>query len=428
MAIAVFLISFVVFLFIGVPVCFSLGATSLLTGVVIWGIDGVPLATLAQRILAGVNNFTTLAIPLFLLCGQLMNEGDLTEKIFNIAQDCVGHLRGGLGYVNVLGSVIFAGMSGSAPADAAGLGSIEIKAMTESGFDAEFSAAVTGCSALISPIIPPSVSMVMYGVLTSCNVSALFMGGIIPGLLMALAQCYVVHIFAKKRNYPISPKPTRKKFFEDLKESIFPLLAPVIIVGGVWSGWFTPTESAGIAVFYMLILILVVYKTMKVKEVWNFCKRAIIDCSAILMVMACVSVYSYVLNLTNVPKIVATAILGLTTNPIIIMLMLVAFLLFIGCFMSTMQSIMLFTPIFLPILQGAGVDLLVFGVVMCITLAVGQMTPPFGTVLFIVTKISKVPLNRVVISSLPFLGSVVFVILLCVFFPQLVTFIPRTFA
>lgn len=427
MTIAVFVISFLVFMLIGVPITFALGATSIITGFLLWGPSGLPLATFAQRAVSGVNNFTTLAIPLFLICGKLMNRGNITKKIFALAQDLVGRFPGGLGYVNILASVIFAGMSGSAPADAAGLGQIEIKAMTENGFDKNFSAAVTGSSALISPIIPPSVSMVMYGVLSGTSVSALFMGGVIPGALMAIAMGVVVFYFSVKRNYPRSEPPTFKKFLFDFKEAILPLLGPVIIVGGIWSGLFTPSESAAVAVLYMIVLCLFVYKSMTLKDIWQLFKESLVDCASILMIMASVSIYGYVLNLTNVPRLLAEAILSVTTNQTLIMLLLTAFLLFIGCFMSTMQSIILFTPIFLPLLQAANVNLLVFGVVMCIALAVGQMTPPFGTVLFITTKVSGVSLNRLVKESLPFLASVVVAILLCIFIPQLVTLLPSVF-
>ena len=427
MTIAIFIISFLVFLLIGVPVTFALGATSMLTGAYLWGIEGIPLATFAQRAVSGVNNFTTLAIPLFLICGKLMNRGNITNKIFALAQDLVGRFHGGLGYVNILASVIFAGMSGSAPADAAGLGQIEIKAMTENGFDKEFSAAVTGSSALISPIIPPSVSMVMYGVLTGTSVSALFMGGVIPGVLMAVGMGAVVFYYSVKRQYPRTAPPDIKKFLKDLRAAIFPLLGPVIIVGGIWSGYFTPSESAAVAVLYMIILCTVFYRTMTVKDLWDLFKESLVDCTSILMVMATVSVYGYVLNLTNVPKLLAQAILKVTNNPTLIMLLLMVFLLIIGCFMSTMQSIILFTPIFLPLLQAANVNLMVFGVVMCITLAIGQMTPPFGTVLFITTKVANVPLDRLVKASLPFMAMVIVTILMCIFIPQIVTFLPSVF-
>ncbi len=427
MAIAIFVISFFVLMLIGVPIAFSLGATSILTGVVLWGFAGIPLETFAQRAVAGVNSFTTLAIPLFLICGKLMNRGNITKKIFDLAQDLVGRFHGGLGYVNILASVVFAGMSGSAPADAAGLGQIEIQAMTENGFDNEFSGAVTGCSALISPIIPPSISMVMYGVLAGTSVSSLFMGGVIPGALMAVAMGVVVWYYSKKRNYPRSDPPTLKKIVEDLRYAILPLLAPIIIVGGIWSGLFTASESAAVAVVYMIILCVFVYRSMSLKDIWVLFRECLVDCASILMIMSSVSIYSYVLNLTNVPKILATSILNLTSNPTIIMLLLAGFLLIIGCFMSTLQSIILFTPIFLPLLQSAGVNLLVFGVVMCITLAVGQMTPPFGTVMFITARVANISIDQLVKNSIPFLLAVIVVILLCIFVQPLVTFLPTAF-
>gem|GEM_PF-270784 len=344
---------FILFMLMGIPVAYTLGATALVTGLVIWGPGGIPIDALAQRLAYGPNNFTTLAIPLFLFAGKLMNEGTITDRLFNFCQSLVGRFPGGLGHVNVLGSVIFAGMSGSAAADAAGLGAIEIKAMTANGYDTEFSAAITASSALLSPIIPPSVAMVVYGVLSNTSVARLFIGGVVPGLLMSAGLCALVWYFSVKRNYPRCAPPTLKEFIVNVKKAFLPLMTPVIIIGGIWTGVFTPTEAAAVTVGYVLFLIMLVYRSMRWKDIWILIKSSTVDCAAIMLIISCVSVYGYVLTLTNIPLHVAQAILNVTTNPFLILLLLNLFLLVAGCFMSTLECIMLFTPIFLPLLQQA---------------------------------------------------------------------------
>ncbi|MCC8189192.1 MAG: TRAP transporter large permease [Planctomycetes bacterium] len=424
MLISVFVVGFITLLVMGVPVAFAMGGTAILSGVLLWGIEGLPIDILTQRAMAGVNNFTTLAIPLFLLSGKLMNAGTITDRIFNFAQSAVGGIPGGLGHVNILASVIFAGMSGTAAADAAGLGAMEIKAMTNAGFDKDFSVAVTGASSLVGPIIPPSVPMVMYGVLTGTSVSSLFIGGILPGLVMSLGMSCLVVYYARKRNYPRGERFSWSRLGRHFKLAAFPLLTPAIIMGGIWTGIFTSTEAAGVAVVYALLLIVVVYRTMGPMDVWRMVKRTVIDCASILFIIACTAVYGYVLIRTQIPMLLAESVFAMTKNPIVIIFLLIGFLMVIGCFMSTMESIILFVPIFLPLLQQARIDLLVFGIIMCLTLMIGQLTPPFGTVLFVLAKISDVPMDRVVRVSIPFTIPVLVTTILCALFPKFVTFLP----
>ncbi|MCC8189671.1 MAG: TRAP transporter large permease [Planctomycetes bacterium] len=419
-----FIAAFLVFMLMGLPVAVSLGSTALVSGLVMWGFGGLRLDTMAQRTISGVNNFTTLAIPLFLLAGKMMNGGKITDRIFTFCQAVVGRFPGGLGYVNVLASVIFAGMSGSAAADAAGLGAIEIEAMTKEGYDKDFACAVTGASALISPIIPPSVVMVTFGVLSGTSVTKLFIGGVVPGLLMGLTQCGLVWYYSVKRGYPRSEKMNWRQAVGALWRALLPLSTPAIIIGGIWTGAFTPTEAAGVTVVYAFCLSMFVYRSMTWAECWRLLKDSLTDCAAIMVIMGCISAYGYVLTMTNIPKHLAGAILTLTDNPTVILLLINLFLLLCGCFMSAMECILLFTPIFLPLLQGARIDLVFFGVVMCVNLMIGQLTPPFGTTLFILSKIADIPLNRLVVAFLPFVGSVVAVIGLCFVFPGLVTWLP----
>lgn len=420
----VFLITFVFFMFVGVPVVFAMGGTALITSVVLWGFGNVPLHILVQQTVAGLNVFTQLAIPVFLFAGQLMNTGGITDRIFKFCQSLVGHLPGGLGHVNIMASVIFSGMSGTAAADAGGLGMMEIKAMKDQGFDAEFSAAVTGASSLIGPIIPPSVPMVMYGCLAGVSVTGLFMGGLIPGLLMAAGMSVMVAVYSLKRKYPRSEKQSIGQRWSAFFKAFPSLMTPVIIIGGIWTGVFTPTEAAAIAVLYAFILIRFIYRELSFKEILLASKRCVVDSTAVLSVIAFVQVYGYVLSRTQLPMKLAAAVFTLTTNPVAIVFLLIGFLLIIGCFMSTMESILLFTPIFLPMLTAAGVDLTVFGVIMVLTLMIGQLTPPFGIVLFVITKVSGVEMMRLVRAGLPFTVPILIVIVAIIFFPPIVTFLP----
>ncbi len=421
---AIFLGVFVFLMVVGMPVAYAMGATALVTSAILWGFGGVPYEILVQQTVSGLNSFTTLAIPMFLFAGQLMNTGGITNRIFNFCQSLVGHLHGGLGHVNVLASVIFSGMSGTAAADAGGLGLMEIKAMEDQGFDTEFSAAVTGASALIGPIIPPSVPMVMYGCLAGVSVSGLFIGGILPGLLMAVSMMLLVAFYAVKRNYPRSKKYTMSERWHEFLRAFPSLLTPVIIIGGIWTGIFTPTEAASVAVLYAFVLIVLIYRELNLAQVWKMAKTCLTDSAAVLGIIAFVKVYGYVLTRTQLPVKLANAVFTVTTDPIAIMFLLIGFLLVVGCFMSTLESITLFTPIFIPMLNEAGVDLLVFGVVMCLVLMIGQLTPPFGIVLFVITKISKLEMAAVVKASLPFCVPVLIVVVAIVFCPQIVTFLP----
>lgn len=420
-ALIVFIIVFLILILAGVPVAFALGTTAIISAGCIWGFDKIPITTLAQRTIAGVNGFTTLAIPLFLFAGKLMNEGEITDRIFAFCDTIVGRFRGGLAYVNILSSVIFSGMSGSASADAAGLGAIEINAMTKAGYDKDFSCAVTGASALISPIIPPSVIMVTYGVIAGASVTKLFLGGIFPGLLMGIAQGVLVFFLAKKQNMPRSKAYSGKEIWSSFRHAFFSLLTPVLIIGGIWTGIFTPTEAAAVTVFYAMILS-VAYRSITLSRFIELLRSTIVDCAAILFIIATINSYSYVLTLTNLPTYLATMILNATSNPTLILLMIILFLLIAGCFMSAMECIMLFTPIFLPLLKSAHIDLVFFGVIMCVTLMIGQLTPPFGTSLFIISKISNRPITSIFKASLPFIVTVLVVIALCIMFPGLITF------
>jgi len=424
MLILIFVGGLITLMILGVPAAFAMIATSLVSAFYLWGVDGTPINILVQQTVSGASNFTTLAIPLFLIMGKLMNEGNITERIFVFCQALVGKLPGGLAQVNILNSVIFAGMSGTAASDAAGMGAMEIKAMADAGFDKPFATAVTAASSLIGPIIPPSVPLVMYGVLTGTSVGALFIGGILPGLIMAVSMMVMTHFYSVKRNYPRGEKFNIKLVWTTFKKAFLSLLTIVIIMGGIWTGVFTATEAAGVAVLYAIFLGVVVYKDISLKTVLTVFRNSMVDCGAILFILACVSMYGYVLTRTRIPIYLAEQVVELTTNPFLVSVILCLFLLITGCFMSTLENVLLFTPVFMPLMMEVGIDPLVFGLVMVLMLMIGQITPPFGTVLFVMCKIARVDMDVVVINTIPFVVPVLITVALCLVFPQMVTFLP----
>jgi len=424
MLVWLFLIVLLLLIFGGMAIAFSMGITSLIVVIIDRGLANIPFGILAQRMVYGVNSFPLLAIPFFLLAGRLMNTAGITDRIFNFCNALIGHVRGGLGHVNILASMIFAGMSGSAVSDAVGLGQIEIKAMKDQGYDEDFSAAVTAASATIGPIIPPSIPMVLYGVLGNVSVGALFIGGIIPGVLMGLFMMIVVSIIAKKKGYPIQK---RAEFISILKASgkaIFPLLCPVILIGGIWSGIFTPTEAAAVAVLYSLFLGMVLYRELSWQSLLKVLKEALDDTCVILFIIAAASVYGWLLARYQIPSGIAEKILSITTDPWIILLLINGFLLIVGCFLESLAAINILTPILLPLVMKVGIDPLHFGLIMVLNLMIGLLTPPVGMVLYAVQRVADISFARLQRSLLVFFIPLLAVLLLITLYPPLVTWLP----
>jgi tripartite ATP-independent transporter DctM subunit len=424
MLVWLFLIVLLLLIFGGMAIAFSMGITSLIVVIIDRGLANIPFGILAQRMVYGVNSFPLLAIPFFLLAGRLMNTAGITDRIFNFCNALIGHVRGGLGHVNILASMIFAGMSGSAVSDAVGLGQIEIKAMKDQGYDEDFSAAVTAASTTIGPIIPPSIPMVLYGVLGNVSVGALFIGGIIPGVLMGLFMMIVVSIIAKKKGYPIQK---RAEFISILKASgkaIFPLLCPVILIGGIWSGIFTPTEAAAVAVLYSLFLGMVLYRELSWQSLLKVLREALDDTCVILFIIAAASVYGWLLARYQIPSGIAEKILSITTDPWIILLLINGFLLIVGCFLESLAAINILTPILLPLVMKVGIDPLHFGLIMVLNLMIGLLTPPVGMVLYAVQRVADISFARLQRSLLVFFIPLLAVLLLITLYPPLVTWLP----
>ncbi|HSD51177.1 MAG TPA: TRAP transporter large permease, partial [Candidatus Methylomirabilis sp.] len=342
--------------------------------------NGEILLSVPQRLTAAANSFPLLAAPFFMLTGMAMNTAGITHRIYDFAECLVGRFRGGLAHVNVIGSVIFAGMSGSAVADAAGLGTIEIKAMTDEGYPLPFAAAVTAASATIGPIIPPSVPLLIYGVLADVSIGRLFVGGFIPGLLMAAALMTMIRWMAHRRGFGAHPAPTFSTFASKTRRAFLSLMTPVILFGGMLIGVFTPTEAAFAAALYALLLGLLVYREIAWRDLPRIFLETVETNAVVLMLVMTASLMGWVLARAQVPQQLGAWILGTTRNPLIILLMVNVFLLIVGCFMEALAAMIILVPVFLPVIQSVGIDPVHFGLVMVLNLMIGTLTPPVGIV------------------------------------------------
>ncbi len=408
-------------LIIGVPVGIALAGSSMLW-VLISG--SVPDFVVIHRMVNGVDSFPLLAIPFFILAGNLMNSAGITNRIFAFATACIGWLRGGLGHVNIIASVLFAGMSGAAVADAGGLGTIEIKAMRDAGYDDDFAVAVTAASSTIGPIIPPSLPMVVYGVMASASVGQLFAAGFIPGLLMAVALMLLVAWYAKKRNYPRDTRFDIRLLGKTFKRAFLSLLTPVIIVGGILTGAFTPTEAAISACAYALLLGVVIYRTLTWKRLLVVSMDTIETSAIICFIVAAASIFAWILTSNRVTEHFAAMLMGITQNPIILLILLNMVLFIVGCFMETVAAITILVPVLLPIAESIGIDPVHFGVIMVLNLMIGLLTPPVGMVLYVLSRVSGISFERCTSATMPFLFPLVVVLGLITFIPGFSMWLP----
>jgi tripartite ATP-independent transporter DctM subunit len=407
--------------FMRVPIVFSIGIGSLFYCLM----SKIDLIVLAQRMTVTIDNFTFLAIPFFLLAGNLMNTGGITERIFKFARSLVGWIKGGLGHVAIVASMIFAGLSGSAIADAIGLGKIEIDIMTKAKYDREFSSALVLASSTIGPIIPPSITMIIYAMVSSQSIGKLLIAGLFPGVLMGLCLMLMVFIIAKKRNYPTDSWPGLKTIFIDFCQAIIPLLTPLIILGGISFGWFTATEAGVVAAVYALLVGLFVYRLLSWKTIIEAFKDTAFSTATIGVVIAICGVFSWIVALEGVPQALANFIFSITTNKILILLILNIVILILGCFIDAGPLVVMLVPVLLPLVEGMGINLIHFGVIIVVNVIIGTITPPVGTCLFAITKVSELPMQRVVPSLLPFLFMLVVALGLITYIPQISMFLPN---
>ena len=383
------------------------------------------LLGIPQRMMAGPDSIPILAVPFFVFAGQLMNSTGITERIFRFSLALVGHIKGSLGHVNVLGSIIFAGMSGSGAADAAGIGAIELEAQRKAGFDDDFNVGVTLSSATIGPIIPPSIPMVLYGTLASTSVGALFLGGVIPGLLMGASLSVMVYYYAKKRNYPVYTRASLREMALATAKAFFALITPAIILVGITAGVFTPTEAAIVTVFYALFLGFVVYRELSLRKLRQIMLETIETTAVFIFIVAAANLLGWVLARQQIPQMAAQAMFSVSKDPLVILLILNVFLLIVGCFMEGLAALIILVPILLPGLQQVGIDPVHFGVVAVLNLTIGALTPPVGTYLYIMVRVAKMSFEDVVKAVLPWIIPLVVVLLLITVFPGLVLWLPR---
>ena len=417
---AIFLIAFVLLLVIGVPISISIGASAVLGCLSL----GYPLVVIGQKMVSGIDSFLLIAVPLFILAGNLMNAGKITEKIFDTAKELVGWIPGGLGHANVVASIIFAGMSGSAVADAGGLGAIEMAAMKQNGYDEDFAGAVTAASSVIGPIFPPSIPLIIYGSVASVSVDQLFMGGVVPGLLMGVLLMVMVLYFAIVRRYERHPFRLRALIRQFLG-SIPALITPVIILCGFVVGWFTPTEASSIAVIYSLLIALFLYRTLDWKSFKKCLKDSAISSANTLFIIGTSTLFTYVMAMEGISRQFADVILGISSNPNVVLLVINVLLLVLGMVMEPGAILTLMLPVLLPIANGLGLDLVHFGVMVVLNLMIGQVTPPFGVCLFVISDVNKLKLERLYRSILPFLVPLILTLILVTYIPGIVTALPN---
>ena len=413
------LIAFLVLLFTGLPLYVNLGLTSFLY----FFMTGQNPVTVVQRITQASNSFTMIAAPFFILMGNLMNTGGVTRKMFHFANEIVGTVPGGMGHANILCSALFAGMSGTAVADAGGLGNIEIEAMREVGYDDDFSCAVTAASAVLGPIIPPSLPMVILCVTVGASVGRCFIGGLLPGVLLAVTLCAMVAYYAHKRKYPRNPRPTAKSLWKAFKDAFFALLSPVILFAAIYTGIVTTTEASIIAAFYSLLIGLFIYKDLKLKDIPQVMLMTCETTGVVLSIVMTANIFGYVLTIAQIPQAI-TAVLTSITNKYLFLLVINLFLLFVGCFMEGTAAILILSPILIPAMVNMGVDITQACMIMLLNLMIGVVTPPVGVVLYVTSNVGHVSANRVIKATIPFLIPLFITLMLVTYVPGITTWLP----
>ncbi|TDX79554.1 tripartite ATP-independent transporter DctM subunit [Neorhizobium sp. R1-B] len=404
----------------GMPVGFTLIVASLAFMLY----DGQGLNFAAQRMVAGLNSFPLLAIPFFILTAQLMNTSGVTDRIFGFAKALVGHVAGGLAHVNILASLMFSGMSGSAVADAAGLGQLEIRAMRNAGYDQRFAGSITAASAIIGPLVPPSIPLVVYGVIANTSIGGLFLGGIVPGLMCTAALMIMVYILARLRNYPREQKATVRQMGRSFLSAIVPLMTPIIIIGGIFVGIFSPTEAAVVAAIYALFLGTVVYRELTWSKLVVVLRETVNHTAAVGLLMMGVSLFGYVIARHQVPQQVAAFFLDFSDSPLTFLIIVNLMLLALGTFIEALAILLLIVPVLVPAAVSYGIDPVHFGVLVVMNLMIGILTPPMGVALFVVSKVANIPFGSLAVGIIPFLIPLLVVLALITFFPALVTFVP----
>ena len=416
----IFLIAFVLLLVIGVPISISIGASAVLGCLSL----GYPLVVIGQKMVSGIDSFLLIAVPLFILAGNLMNAGKITEKIFDTAKELVGWIPGGLGHANVVASIIFAGMSGSALADTGGIGAIELKAMKDQGFDDDFSAAITGASSCLGPIIPPSTGMVLYAMMAEESVGTLFIAGVLPGIIMAAAMCLIVYITAKRRNYPISPRVTWKERGRALWRAVPALLSPVILLSGILLGIFSATEASVVCCLYSLFLGIFIYKELSPKGLYNVFLDTLKSSGMVMALVTFSMLLATILNYNQIPQAVAAWAVTHITSKVGIILACMVLIIIAGMVIDVTPAMLILIPIMMPVIRQYGINPIAFGVASTLLFSQGLLTPPVGSILYVLADYTKMPVMRIAKNMIPYIITFMVLAFCFMMFPQICTFLP----
>ncbi|WP_078431497.1 TRAP transporter large permease [Metabacillus halosaccharovorans] len=413
---------FIVLMLIGVPIAFVIGIVALLG---IFGIPYTPEATVPMKMVNGLDSFVLLAVPLFILAANLMNAGKISEKLINLALALVGPIRGGLAHANILVSMMFAGVSGASQADTAGVGKILIPSMLKKGYDKEMAVGVTAASSTVGVVIPPSIPMIIFAGLTNASIGALFLGGIIPGILIGVGMMVFVYILAVKKKFPRSERVEVKDFAKLFIEAIPALLTPIIIIGGIITGFFTATEAAAVASLYTLIVCMFYYKTLKVKDLPKILMDTLSLSSLSLFALACASALGELMSYYQLGTMAQEFFTNNVGAEWLFIVIIIAFFLFIGTFMDAIPAMILFVPVILPTALEFGIDPVHLGLIVVITLAVGLITPPYGLCLLLAAKIGDMSIEKSFVAVIPYIVIIIIVLLFIAFFPDIAFFIPK---
>ncbi len=414
-------VSFALFVSINVPIAIAIALSSM-AAIAMQG--DIPFIIIVQKMFTALDSFPFMAVPFFILAGLLMEYGGISRRLVDFAASIVGKTYGGLALVAVISSMFFGAISGSAAATTAAIGAILIPSMAERGYDKGYAAALQGAAGTLGIMIPPSIPLVVYGVLTGESVGELFIGGIIPGIIVGISLMFVAWDVARKRGYGGTETFSFKNLLTSFKDAGFALLMPLLILGGIYGGYFTPTEAAAVAVVYALLVGTLIYRELNIKSLGDILIQAVASTAIIMFIIATASIFGWILAAEQVPQYVASSILATTRNPVIILLLINLLLLMLGTFLETTAAIIITTPVFLPVITQIGIDPLHFGIIMVVNLAVGMITPPLGVCLFVGCGIADIPLEKIVRAILPFLIIMLIDIVIITYIPSISMLLP----
>jgi len=422
MGAALLFISLLLLLALSVPIGFALGISSMLYLLIV---QHVPVIATIQRIVVAADSFSLLALPLFIISGNLMTDGGISRRLIDFVDALIGWVRGGLAIVTTMACMFFGAISGSNTATTAAIGSIMIPGMKDKKYDLDFAAAVTSASGVLGAIIPPSLMMISYGTITGASISGLFMGGFLPGILCGLALMLVSYIICRKKGFVSERSFSLNRLCSTFKDAILALIMPAIVLGGIYGGFFTPTEAAAVACVYCFIIADFVYKEISIKDLPRILVQSIHTSSGIMLLVCTASLFGWALTVGKVPQAVAATILGLTKNKFLILLLINVVLLIVGCFLESIAAIVIMTPVLFPISNAIGLDPIHFGIIVCVNICIGTLTPPFGVCLFVSSGLTQLPIEKIAKKSLPFLATLILCLMLITYVEPISMLLPN---